>query len=160
MTEPPRDPRRPMLSGFLLWRFLLVSMLIAAAAFGVFQWVLAQGGDEALARSAVVNTIVALEIAYLFSVRRERSAVFTALSPTPALWLGIGITVAAQALLTYAPPVQAVFGTAALGAAEWAAVGLAALLFLAVLEAEKALRRRALLGGARPARFPPGRIRP
>ena len=31
MAEPPRDPRRPMLSGFLLWRFALVSVLIAAA---------------------------------------------------------------------------------------------------------------------------------
>ncbi|WP_198371940.1 cation-translocating P-type ATPase [Roseomonas rosulenta] len=143
MAEPPRDPRRPMLSGFLLWRFGLVSVLIAAAAFGAFEWVLARGGDEALARSVVVNTIVALEIAYLFSVRRERSTVFTALSPSPALWLGIGATVAAQALLTYAPPLQTVFGTAALGAAEWGAVWLAALVFLGVLEVEKALRRSA-----------------
>ena len=142
MAEPPRDARRPMLSGFLLWRFALVSVLIAAACFGVFGWVLGRGGSEEIARTAVVNTIVALEIVYLFSVRRGRGGVFTALSPTPALWLGIGVTVAAQALLTYAPPVQAVFGTAALGVAEWGAVVLAAALFLAVLEAEKALRRR------------------
>jgi magnesium-transporting ATPase (P-type) len=143
MAEPPRDPRRPMLSGFLLWRFALVSVLIAAASFGVFGLVLARGGEEALARSAVVNTIVALEIAYLVSVRRERGSLATALAPTPALALGIGATVLAQGLLTYAPPLQAVFGTAPLGPAEWGAVLGAAVVFLAVLETEKALRRRA-----------------
>jgi calcium-translocating P-type ATPase len=143
MAEPPRDPRRPMLSGFLLWRFALVSLLIAAASFGVFQWVQARGAGGEAARTAVVNTIVALEIAYLFSVRRARGGAFRALAPTPALALGIGVTLAAQALLTYAPPLQAVFGTAPLGAAEWGAVALAAGGFLLVLEAEKALRRSA-----------------
>jgi len=141
MQEAPRDPRRPMLSGFLLWRFLLVSALIAVAAFGVFEWVLARGGEEAAARTAVVNTIVALEIAYLLVVRRGRGAVLSSGRPPPALWLGIGLTVAGQALLTYAPPLQALFGTAGLGLAEWGAVGGAALAFLVVLEAEKALRR-------------------
>ena len=141
MREAPRDPRRPMLSGFLLWRFLLVSALIAVAAFGVFQWVLARGGEEAVARTAVVNTIVALEIAYLLVVRRGRGALLSSGWPPPALWLGIGVTIAGQALLTYAPPLQAVFGTAGLGLAEWGAVAGAALAFLVVLEAEKALRR-------------------
>lgn len=141
MREPPRDPRRPMISGFLLWRFLLVSALVAAASFGLFRWVLAGGGSEEVARTAVVNTIVALEIAYLFVVRRGRGSLITSAPPTPALWLGIGVTVAGQILLTYAPPLQAVFGTAPLGLAEWGAVAAAAAAFLVVLEAEKAVRR-------------------
>ncbi len=141
MREAPRDPRRPILSGFLLWRFVLVSVLIAAASFGVFQWVLARGGGEAAARTAVVNTIVALEIAYLFVVRHGRGSLLTSAVPTPALWLGIAITLAGQAALTYAPPLQRVFGTAPLGAAEWGCVLGVAAVFLAVLEAEKAARR-------------------
>ncbi|MBR0680001.1 HAD-IC family P-type ATPase [Roseomonas eburnea] len=141
MREAPRDPRRPMLSGFLLWRFLLVSVLIALAAFGIFDWVLARGVGEDVARTAVVNAIVALEIAYLFAVRRGRGALITSARPTAALSLGIAVTAAGQVLLTYAPPLQAVFGTAALGVAEWAGVATAAAVFLVVLEAEKALRR-------------------
>ena len=142
MREAPRDPRRPLLSGFLLWRFALVSALIAAAAFGLFEWVLLRGGTEAEARTVVVNTIVALEIAYLFVVRRGRGGLLSSAAPTPALWSGIAITLAGQALLTYAPPLQAVFGTVALGPAAWAAVAASALAFVAVLEAEKAIRRR------------------
>ncbi|HWT10617.1 MAG TPA: HAD-IC family P-type ATPase [Roseomonas sp.] len=141
MTEAPRDPRMPLLSGFLLWRFAMVSVLIAAASFGIQGWVLAGGGGEAAARTAVVNTIVALEIAYLFVVRRGRGGLLHGAPPGPALWIGIGVTLAAQALLTYAPPLQAVFGTVAIGVAEWAAVLAATLAFLAVLELEKALRR-------------------
>ncbi|MEO3472322.1 HAD-IC family P-type ATPase [Roseomonas sp. CAU 1739] len=140
MREAPRDPRTPLLSGFLLWRFTLVSALIAAASFGVHGWVLAGGGGEAAARTAVVNAIVALEIAYLLVVRRGRGGLFGGAPPPFALWLGIGVTVAGQALLTYAPPLQAVFGTVAIGTAEWGAVLVVALVFLVVLEAEKALR--------------------
>jgi magnesium-transporting ATPase (P-type) len=140
MREAPRDPRRPLLSGFLLWRFAMVSVLIAAAAFGIQAWVLAGGGGEAAARTAVVNTIVALEIAYLFVVRHGRGGLLRGTPPTPALWAGIGVTLAAQALLTYAPPLQAVFATAPIGPAEWGAVLVAAIAFAAVLEAEKALR--------------------
>ena len=143
MAERPRDSRRPMLSGFLLWRFALVSVLIAAACFGVFGWVLGRGGSEEIARTAVVNTIVAaLEVVYLFSVRRGRGGVFTALAPTPALWLGIGVTVAAQAVL---PTRRRCRRCSARRRWAWrnrGAVVLAAALFLAVLEAEKALRRR------------------
>nr|WP_245216925.1 HAD-IC family P-type ATPase [Neoroseomonas nitratireducens] len=142
MAEPPRDPRRPLLTGFLLWRFLLVSALVAAAAFGVFGLVLARGGTEEVARTAVVNTIVALEIAYLFAVRRGRGGLLAGGAPTPALWLGLGVTVAGQAALTYAPPLQAVFGTAGLGLAEWGAVAAAAVALLLVLEAERMGRAR------------------
>ena len=142
MREAPRDPRTPLLSGFLLWRFAMVSVLIAIASFGLQGWVLAGGGGEAAARTVVVNTIVALEIAYLFVVRRGRGGLLSGAPPTPALWMGLGVTVAGQAVLTYAPPLQAVFGTVAIGVTEWAAVLGATLVFLIVLEAEKALRRR------------------
>ncbi|WP_198377421.1 HAD-IC family P-type ATPase, partial [Neoroseomonas rubea] len=149
MAEPPRDPRRPLLTGFLLWRFLLVSALAAAASFGVFALVLARGGTEEVARTAVVNTIVALEIAYLFAVRRGRRGLLGGGAPTPALWLGLGVTVAGQAVLTYAPPLQAVFGTAGLGLAEWGAVAGAAVALLLVLEGERVVRARRLWERAR-----------
>ena len=48
----------------------------------------------------------------------------------------------AQLLLTYAPPLQAAFGTAPLGLAEWAICAAAGALLLAAVEIEKAVRRR------------------
>jgi magnesium-transporting ATPase (P-type) len=55
----------------------------------------------------------------------------------------IAILVVVQLAFTYAPPANALFGTAPIDADEWLAIAaLAAVLFLAV-EAEKAWRRRA-----------------
>ncbi|MCX7684608.1 MAG: HAD-IC family P-type ATPase [Acetobacteraceae bacterium] len=144
MRRPPRAPDAPLVDGHLLWRILFVSALFVAGTFGVFFWFVGQGAAEAVARSAAVNALVALEVFYLFSVRmlHGRSLGWRQAMGTPPVLAGLAVVLAAQALLTYAPPLQAAFGTAALSAAEvlaCAAVGAAAFL---VLEAEKALLRR------------------
>jgi magnesium-transporting ATPase (P-type) len=144
MRRPPRAPDAPLVDLHLLWRIVFVSALFVAGVFGVFFGVLAGGAGEAVARSAAVNTLVALEVFYLFSVRMLHGGSIgwrQALGTRPVL-VGLGVVAVAQALLTYAPPLQAAFGTAALSVPLLAlciAVGVAAFL---VLEAEKALLRR------------------
>ena len=73
----------------------------------------------------VVNALVVIEIAYLFSVRYVHgpSLTWRGALGTPIVWLGLAIIVAAQLAFAYAPLLQAVFGSAALGPAE-AAVAL------------------------------------
>ncbi|MCY1366884.1 hypothetical protein D9M69_537920 [compost metagenome] len=64
----------------------------------------------------------------------------TLLGNPVAVWTGV-ITLVLQLLLTYAPPMQQLFGTAALDAPTWGViVALAGGLFVAV-EAEKAWLR-------------------
>jgi len=97
-----------------------------------------------VARTTVINMVVVGEIVYLFNVRH-----FTASAFTRDTWLGnpvalgtVVITLVLQMLLTYAPPMQQLFGTAALDAGSWGVIGaLAGGMFLAV-EAEKWLLRR------------------
>ena len=43
MARPPRDPRRPLLTGTLLWRILLVSALLVAGSWWLFEWEKANG---------------------------------------------------------------------------------------------------------------------
>ena len=98
-----------------------------------------------MARTTVINMMVMGEIVYLFNVRH-----FTASAFTRATWRGnpvalgtVVVTLVLQMLLTYAPPMQRLFGTAALDASSWGVIAaLAGGMFLAV-EAEKwVLRRR------------------
>jgi magnesium-transporting ATPase (P-type) len=144
MRRRPRAPDAPLVDLHLLWRIVFVSALFVAGVFGVFFGMLAAGAEEAAARTAAVNTLVALEVFYLFSVRMLHGGSIgwrQALGTRPVL-VGLGVVAVAQALLTYAPPLQAAFGTAALSVPLLAlciAVGVAAFL---VLEAEKALLRR------------------
>ena len=56
-------------SAFLLWRVVFVSVLFVAGAFGIFFYALERGLSLEMARTMVVNTVVVMEIFYLFSVR-------------------------------------------------------------------------------------------
>jgi magnesium-transporting ATPase (P-type) len=148
MGRPPRPPGAALLSPVLAWRVLLVSAVMAAVAFALEMWATGRGLSVEQSRTLVVNAIVAMEVGYLFAARQSRVSGFSAegFRGTPAVWIGIGITAAAQALFTWAPPLHWTFGTAALGLVEvLACLGAGALLLLAV-EAEKALRRAGAAG--------------
>ena len=143
MQRPPRSPREPMLSGFVLWRVGLVSGLFLAGIFGVYQWALTQGETVEHARTLAVNTLVAMEVFYLFSVRYLKNPSFhwQGVKGTPRVLAAVGAVVVLQSLFTYAPFMHGVFDTRPL--AWWevllcAGVGLAV---LTLLELEKALLR-------------------
>src|SRR3546814_6006370 len=69
MQRRPRERGAPLLSPFLLWRVLLVSVLFAAVTLGIFFYTLDQGRGLEVARTMVVNMFIVAEIFYLFNVR-------------------------------------------------------------------------------------------
>lgn len=144
MRRPPRPADAPLVSGFMLWRIVLVSVLFAAATLGLFQATVAAGGSAEEARTLVVNALVAMEIGYLFSVRflASRSLTWRGALGTPAVLAAIALLSLFQLAMTYLPVMNRLFGTAPLAPAQLLlAAGVGAGLML-VLEAEKALLRR------------------
>jgi magnesium-transporting ATPase (P-type) len=143
MRRPPRSPTEPLLSGFLVWRIVLVSALFLAGIFGMFARARALGADLDTARTVAVNTLVCMEVFYLFSVRYLKSRSFTwqGVRGTPRVLAAVAAVFALQLAFTYAPPLQALFRTAdvppALGL-QVLGVGVALLL---LLEVEKAVLR-------------------
>jgi magnesium-transporting ATPase (P-type) len=146
MRRPPRPAGARILDGELLWRVAFVSLLFVIAAFGIFFWAKAQGHSVELARTMVVNTIVVLEIAYLFSVRyvHGTSLTWQGVIGTPAVLIGLAATVLGQLAFTYAPPMQAVFATRPVPLVEGIAILATGAALLVVLELEKLVRRRLL----------------
>ncbi|MCC5856029.1 MAG: HAD-IC family P-type ATPase [Idiomarina sp.] len=141
MNRPPRTPREPLLSGFLLWRVILVSILFTIGIFGVFEWALAQGADDAYARTMAVNTLVAMEVWYLFSVRYLRRGSFfkEGLKGNGPVLLAVSLVFLLQLAFTYAPPLQQLFSTASLSLAHgFICVSIGVGVFV-ILEVEKAL---------------------
>src|SRR3546814_3941322 len=98
MERRPRDANAPLLSPFLLWRVVLVSMLLAALSLGVFFHTLGQGRDLETARTMVVNMLVVAEIFYLFNVRylHMRSLTWRGAVGTPAVLGAIAVVAIAQ----------------------------------------------------------------
>jgi magnesium-transporting ATPase (P-type) len=144
MRRPPRPAGEPLLVPVLIWRVVFVSALMVAGTFGAFAWADAAGLPLEVGRTMVVNALVVMEIFYLFSVRYVHgpSLTWQGVLGTRAVWLGIGITVAAQLAFTFAPPLQAVFETAPLGPREAGVVLALGPLLLGIVEAEKWLRSR------------------
>ncbi|MDQ0825652.1 cation-transporting ATPase F [Arthrobacter sp. B2I5] len=143
MSRPPRPPGRPLLTWALTVRILLVSALLVAGAWWLFEHELAVGASVAQARTSAVNLFVAVEVAYLFSCRSLTRPVWR-ISPFSNRWLLVGVAVqaAGQAALTYAPLMNGLFHTAPISGEAWLRIlGLALLASLAVA-VDKRLRRR------------------
>ena len=60
----------PCLRASILWRIVVISLFNWAATFGIFEWIVASTGEEALARTMAVQTLVAAEIFYLLCISR------------------------------------------------------------------------------------------
>jgi magnesium-transporting ATPase (P-type) len=144
MRRPPRSPRAPILSGFLLWRVVAVSIFFSIGAFGVFAWAERSGATHEYARTLVVNTVVVMEIFYLFSVRylRMTSLTWRGALGTPAVLIGIGSIVLLQLAFTYLPPMQTLFETQPVGLFDGAGVIAIGVSLFVVLEIEKRVARR------------------
>jgi magnesium-transporting ATPase (P-type) len=97
----------------LLWRVAFVSLLFVVGVFGVFFYAIERGVSIETARTKVVNTIVVMEIFYLFSVRYVHgpSLTWQGVLGTPAVLIGVGIVVVLQLGFTYLPLMHTVFGT-------------------------------------------------
>jgi Ca2+-transporting ATPase len=142
MARPPRDPKRPLLTGSLLMRTVLLSVVMLAGAFWLFFWELeAEGKSEAAARTAVINVIVVVEITYLFSCRSLHHSIF-AIGWLANRW-AVGGSLAmlgAQFLFTYAPVMNTLFHTAPINAGSWLRIAGVAVVAVAIVEFEKWIR--------------------
>jgi magnesium-transporting ATPase (P-type) len=143
MARPPRGRSEPILERRLLVRVGYVSALVAAACVGLFLLLLEDVATPGHARTVTVNALVAAETFYLFNCRFIwRSAVgASAVRGNRAVLLAVGALVLLQLAFTYAPPMQAAFGTAPLGLRDWAACLLLGVVVFLVVEAEKAWGR-------------------
>ena len=128
---------------------IFVSVLFVIGAFGMFFWALERGLDVEAARTIVVNTIVVMEIFYLFSIRylHMTSLTLRGVIGTPAVLIGVAGVVVGQLAFTYLPFMQRLFATRALSLTDGLAVVAVGVALLLILEIEKVVRRRLRLGG-------------
>jgi calcium-translocating P-type ATPase len=144
MRRPPRSPSEALLSGLLVWRIILVTVLLVIGIFSLFAFEMKLHGDVELARTVAVNLLVAAQAFYLINSRSLIGSVMNhqgLFGSRPAI-ISIILIMAAQLLYTYAPPMQALFETKALGGAEWLRIlAVSGAMFL-LLEAEKIFWRR------------------
>jgi len=155
MARPPRGGDEALLQPFLLWRIAFVSALFVAGVFGLFAWTSMHGATVEEARTYAVNTLVVMEIFYLFSVRylRSPSLSLTGLKGTRQVLVAVGSVAALQLVFTYAPFMRVLFDTRPVDFVHGAEILAAGVALFAVLEVEKAVIRAV---GGRRRRVPAG----
>jgi magnesium-transporting ATPase (P-type) len=144
MRRPPRSAEAGLLSPFLVWRVVFVSLIFLAGALAIFFYALDRGLGIDAARTMVVNTIVVLEIFYLFNVRYLHMTSFTwrgALG-TPPVLAAVGAVVIAQLAFTYHPLMHQLFATRPVDLVDGLLIIVVGVLAMTILEAEKHLMRR------------------
>ncbi|HLP97338.1 MAG TPA: cation-transporting P-type ATPase [Sideroxyarcus sp.] len=144
MARQPRPPGVALLSGFFVWRVLMVSVLMMGGALGLFLWELSIGTGIETARTMAVNAVVAAEMFYLINSRYIFAPVANreGLTGNRYVLLAIAACIPLQLAYTHLPALQAVFGSADLSVLEWLKVIGAGLLVFIGAELEKLVLRR------------------
>ncbi|MEV7572732.1 HAD-IC family P-type ATPase [Pseudarthrobacter sp. NPDC089323] len=142
MSRPPRKPDRPLLTWALTVRIILVSVLLVAGTWWIFELELAGGASLAEARTAAVNLFVAVELFYLFSCRSlTRPAWRVGVFANPWIVLGVVLQMAGQLAITYSPLMNGLFHTAPINPETWLRILGIALLASLVVAVDKRFRR-------------------
>lgn len=144
MSRPPRAPGRPLLTWTLTLRILLVSTLLVAGTWWIFELELAGGASLAEARTAAVNVFVAVELFYLFSCRSlTRSVWRIGFFSNRWVILGVLVQAAGQLAITYSPLMNGLFHTAPISVDTWLRILGIAVLASLVVAVDKRFRRHA-----------------
>ncbi|MFT6910637.1 MAG: magnesium-transporting ATPase (P-type) [Oleiphilaceae bacterium] len=137
MRRPPRPRNQGLLSGGLLWHIVLVASLFLASVFGIYEYAIAQGYSENLARTIAMDTLVTLEIFHLLFIRNMNTKLLgrKCIRGTSVLWISIVTVTIGQAAITYLPWFQSVFKTKSVNLFD-------GMLMFVIIEFEKQLRLR------------------
>ncbi len=146
MERPPRDPKAPVLSTFVIARTVLVALLMAAGAVGLF--LLTYGAAEtagtaaasasAQAQTEAVTTVILFQVFYLLNCRSLKTSMFR-IGLFSNLWIyaGIGAVLALQLAFIYGPFMNSVFGSAPIDASAWLRATAVAVVIMPLIGMEK-----------------------
>ncbi len=132
MTQPPRPPGEPLLSGRLVRRVLLVSAFYWLLIFGVFLRVSEAGASLELARTMAIQALVLAQVVYLISLSQASRGGWRQWRRVPVLVGGISLALLLQLLFSQWSWMNRFFATAPLSGSQWLLCGLAMLAMLPV----------------------------
>ena len=134
MSRPPRPPNSPILSRDLFIQIAIVSACILISVYSLFEWSIQNGLALDEARTIAVNTIVMIEIFYLFNCRSLKKSIFrTGFFSNRLIFLGILIMILLQFCFTYVPLMNDIFQTAPIEIDYWLIItGISVLVFLII----------------------------
>jgi len=120
MKRPPRRPNSPIITKDLIIQIVIVSLCVLISAYGLFELSMRDGSTVEEARTITVNTIVMIEIFYLFNCRSlTKSILKIGFFSNKFIFLGVGIMILLQIGFTYIPVMNEIFQSKPIGIESW-----------------------------------------
>jgi Ca2+-transporting ATPase len=146
MKRPPRQPNSPILTRDLVIQIIIVSTCILVSAYGLFEWALKDGASLEEARTIAVNTIVMIEIFYLFNCRSlTKSVLRMEFFSNKLIFLGVGAMILLQIVFTYIPVMNEIFQSKPIELDSWLKIIGVSLVTFLIIEIKKFVSNRVKL---------------
>jgi Ca2+-transporting ATPase len=143
MRRRPRPPDESLFAHGMAAHILWVGFLIGGLTLATQAWTWSR--NQAEWQTMVFTVLVLAQLFHCLAIRSERYSLLSiGLFSNPALIVALLITALGQVAVIYLPPLNAVFRTVPLSAAQLGACVAVGSIVLVAVELEKFLRRRAL----------------
>ncbi len=147
MERPPREAGESLFANGFARRLCLQGSMVGLLTLGAYflgEYVLSDPSlADQTANTMAFATLTLCQLFHAFDVRSEEESLFhMGILSNPAMNRAFVIGLVMQLLVLCFPPLQVIFSTVALSAAEWAVVLVLAVTPVVVCETGKALRRR------------------
>jgi Ca2+-transporting ATPase len=144
MERPPRKTDEPVVTGARAWLIGIQGVMVAACSLGAFLFVLLYEKESLdMARTVALATLACSQLFHAFNCRSMRESIFKLKFGTnPQLVGAVVLSFALQMAVIYAPFLQPIFKTTALGLVDLGAIMVFSTLPLWIMELVKALNRK------------------
>jgi len=112
MKQPPKDPRAPLLEGYMLNRSMLLAIIMATMVLFIFSFTLHYG--EAYARTAAFLSLIVIQWANAFNMNFEfKSWVYNFVHPNYKLVVAISASILVN-IIVFMTPIKEYFNLVSL----------------------------------------------
>ena len=138
MERQPRKSNEPIFKFPLIFKTAFMGVLMAVA--GLFCFNITSSENVSVAQTVVVNSIIFMEIFYIFICRNINGMFFSRrFYKNITIWLGILLMIVIQMFFTYSPFMNKVFGSAPLSLYNWGVLLSVALFVFFIMQYDKLL---------------------
>jgi len=143
LKRKARDPKEPIFNKVMMNRVVVGGFYMGACAFALFYTLLEFGYQEDMARNITLLLMVLFENVSTFNSRSENNYIFKINHfQNKFLWISIIAAQGAHIISMYNPFMQSLLSISPVSFEIWAALLFLALTLIAVMEAEKFIRKR------------------
>ena len=141
MKQPPRDPKRSLLSARLVTLIAWQAAMLATLALAAYAWALNVYGPGPHARTIALFALIGCQLGHTFNCRSRIRSTFDGLLRNPFILIAAVIVISLQLLAVYFSPLARVLGTVRPSEIDWLVILFCSIAPIVIVETTKTAAR-------------------